>query len=182
MTGRQDAPPLPLSGRRWTIDAARTSGGRMVESREADATERDEIVKALGLLACDSLRLSVTLKPAGRKRFHLEGRLEAAIVQACVVTLDPVAATIDEEITLELWPEDEIGAEPDAIAVTDANAEERPEPIKDGSIDLGRITYETLAAAIDPYPRTPDATFEPLQEIAPGDHPFAKLKRLKRDE
>ena len=36
--------------------------------------------------------------------------------------------------------------------------------------------------AIDPYPRKPDAVFEPVVEAAdPEDHPFAALKALKAD-
>ncbi len=33
------------------------------------------------------------------------------------------------------------------------------EPIEHGRIDVGRIVYETLSAAIDPYPRKAGAEF-----------------------
>jgi hypothetical protein len=39
-----------------------------------------------------------------------------------------------------------------------------------------------LFLAIDPYPRKPDAVFEPLVAAAdPEDHPFAALKALQLD-
>ena len=57
-----------------------------------------------------------------------------------------------------------------------------PEPIENGMIDLGRLATDVLLLAIDPYPRKPDAVFEPVV-IAPDpeDHPFAALKVLKPD-
>ena len=49
-------------------------------------------------------------------------------------------------------------------------------------IDLGRLATDALFLAIDPYPRKPDAVFEPLVDAAdPEDHPFAALKALQAD-
>ena len=53
-------------------------------------------------------------------------------------------------------------------------------PIENGIIDLGRLATDALYLGVDPYPRKPDAVFEPLVEAAdPEDHPFAALKALK---
>ena len=52
--------------------------------------------------------------------------------------------------------------------------------IENGIIDLGKVATDALYLALDPYPRKPDAVFEPLVEAAdPEDHPFAALKALK---
>jgi hypothetical protein len=62
------------------------------------------------------------------------------------------------------------------------DAEPEPEPIVGGKIDAGRIVFESLAAAIDPYPRLPDAEFEgPLSAPEGGkpESPFAVLASLK---
>ena len=49
-----------------------------------------------------------------------------------------------------------------------------------GIIDLGRLATDALFLAIDPYPRRPDAVFEPPVVAAdPEDHPFAALKALQ---
>ncbi len=65
------------------------------------------------------------------------------------------------------------------------------EPIERGSLALGRIAYETLAVALDPYPRAEDSTIEGGVLSAGGgtdgetDHeeapagPFGVLKDLK---
>ena len=51
-----------------------------------------------------------------------------------------------------------------------------------GVIDLGRLATDALFLAIDPYPRKPDAVFEPPVIAAdPEDHPFAALKALQLD-
>ena len=63
---------------------------------------------------------------------------------------------------------------------SDGETPDPPEPIENGIIDLGRLATDALYLAIDPYPRKPDAVFEPLVEAAdPEDHPFAALKALK---
>ena len=57
-----------------------------------------------------------------------------------------------------------------------------PEPIVNGIIDLGRLATDALFLGIDPYPRKPDAVFEPPVEADdPEDHPFAALKALQID-
>ena len=44
------------------------------------------------------------------------------------------------------------------------------------------LATDALLLAIDPYPRKPDAVFEPVVEAAdPEDHPFAALKALKAE-
>ena len=49
------------------------------------------------------------------------------------------------------------------------------------SISAG-VATDALFLAIDPYPRKPDAVFEPLIVAEdPEDHPFAALKALQVD-
>jgi uncharacterized metal-binding protein YceD (DUF177 family) len=62
--------------------------------------------------------------------------------------------------------------------------EEEPDVIEGGSIDLGEIAAETLALALDPYPRIPGEEFhggpeQPDAEQRP-ESPFAVLSRLKK--
>ena len=70
----------------------------------------------------------------------------------------------------------------DEAEESDEEIPDPPEPIVDGIIDLGRLATDALFLAIDPYPRKPDAVFEPSVEAAdPEDHPFAALKALKAE-
>ena len=68
----------------------------------------------------------------------------------------------------------------DEAEESDEEIPDPPEPIENGIIDLGRLATDALYLGVDPYPRKPDAVFEPLVEAAdPEDHPFAALKALQ---
>src|SRR6202012_5889255 len=105
------------------------------------------------------------------------------IGQTCVVSLDPILNDIDEAIDLIFAPPEQIPQLADLVddaAESDAEIPDPPEPIENGFIDLGRLATDALFLAIDPYPRKPDAVFEPLVEAPdPEDHPFAALKALQ---
>ena len=126
----------------------------------------------------------VTPKTGGR--FHVTGYVRARIGQTCVVTLEPIESEIDEPIDVIFAPPEQIPHMADLVdeaAESDQEIPDPPEPIENGIIDLGRLATDALFLAIDPYPRKPDAVFEPLVEAAdPEDHPFAALKALKVDE
>jgi Large ribosomal RNA subunit accumulation protein YceD len=111
--------------------------------------------------------------------------VQARIGQTCVVSLDPIENDIDEPIDLIFAPPEQI---PELAALVDEAAEsgteipDPPEPIQHGVIDLGRLATDALFLAVDPYPRKPDAVFEPLVVAEdPKDHPFAALKALQLD-
>jgi uncharacterized metal-binding protein YceD (DUF177 family) len=116
-------------------------------------------------------------------RYHVAGRVRARIGQTCVVTLDPMETDIDETIDLIFAPPDQIPQMADLVdeaEQSEAEIPDPPEPIENGIIDLGRLATDALYLAVDPYPRKPDAVFEPLVEAPdPEDHPFAALKALK---
>lgn len=73
--------------------------------------------------------------------------------------------------------------------VIDADADDPPEPLDSGGIDLGELAVQELAVALDPYPRHPDAgpavsvgEASPVPGIgrpAGRPHPFAVLGTLK---
>jgi uncharacterized metal-binding protein YceD (DUF177 family) len=116
-------------------------------------------------------------------RYHVAGRVRARIGQTCVVTLEPMESDIDEPIDLTFAPPDQIpemAALIDEAEHSDGDTPDPLEAIENGIIDLGRIATDALYLAVNPYPRKPDAVFEPLVEAPdPEDHPFAALKALK---
>jgi uncharacterized metal-binding protein YceD (DUF177 family) len=128
-----------------------------------------------------SASFDLTLKSGGR--VHVTGEVRARIGQTCVVTLDPIENEIDEVIDLMFAPSEQIpslSALTEEAAASDEEIPDPPEPIDNGVIDLGRLATDALFLAVDPYPRRPDATFEPPAEIVdPADHPFAALKALQ---
>ena len=54
------------------------------------------------------------------------------------------------------------------------------EPLIDGTIDLGVLATEFLILGIDPYPRKPDAVFQPPQDAEPRRAPSRRSRRSRR--
>ena len=151
--------------------------------REATAEELARIARALDLLACTSLEADYTIAPTVGGRYRLSGRSAPTISQACVVTLEPVDSTIDEAFEAMFWPQERMPEPADGELAIDEEPER--EPIVAGQIAVGRVVFESLAAAIDPFPRKPDATLD-LQQSPAADaardkpaSPFAVLANLK---
>jgi uncharacterized metal-binding protein YceD (DUF177 family) len=157
------------------------------EDITATDKERAALAERFGLVSLDSLAASFTLKRARRDLVRVKGRVTAELVQACVVTLDPVPARIDERFEVDFLE----GAQP-AVADLELDVEgaEAPEPAPDGRIDLGELAAEQLGLAIDPYPRKADAAVptewvaEAAAEPAPvaRPNPFAALEKLKTNK
>ena len=152
---------------------------------EAGPAARAAMAELAGLREILSASASLDVTPKGRGRFQVEGRVQARIGQTCVVTLDPILNDIDEAIDLIFAPAEQIPELSDLIDDAAESSEEipdPPEPIENGFIALGRLATDALFLGIDPYPRRPDAVFEPPVVAAdPQDHPFAALKALQPD-
>jgi uncharacterized metal-binding protein YceD (DUF177 family) len=152
---------------------------------EAGPAAREAMAELADLREILSASASLDVTPKGGGRFRVAGRVRARVGQTCVVTLDPIENDIDEEIDLIFAPPEQI---PELSALVDEAAEsgdeipDPPEPVVNGVIDLGRLATDALFLGIDPYPRRPDAVFEPpLVAEDPEDHPFAALKALQLD-
>jgi hypothetical protein len=153
---------------------------------EADQAVRAAMGVSAGLREILSASASVDLTLEKADRVHVTGRVRARIGQTCVVSLDPIENDIDEAIDVIFAPPEQIPELADLVdeaAESDAEIPDPPEPIVNGVIDLGRLATDALFLGIDPYPRKPDAVFEPVIEAAdPEDHPFAALKALLPSE
>lgn len=176
---------------RWRHAPNEISGRGLDATRSATPEERLALAAELEILEVTALDVTYRIASGGRRRdgasrspeLRLTGTLTADVVQACVATLEPVAAHIEEPITIEL----RAAAEIDPAAPVDPLEEADLEPLDaDGSIPLGRIVYEILAAALDPFPRAPGAEFnwtDPADQADAGTaakpSPFAALARLK---
>jgi len=152
---------------------------------EAGAAAREAMAEVAGLREILSARAALDVTPKSGGRVHVAGHVRARIGQTCVVSLDPIDSDIDEPIDLIFAPPEQIPQLADLVdeaAASGAEIPDPPEPIVNGVIDLGRLATDALFLAIDPYPRRPDAVFEPPVVAAdPEDHPFAALKALQVD-
>ncbi len=149
------------------------------ESRVATTAgpeERAALARRFGLVSVESLEARYALRrsAAGAKA---HGHLSAAVTQACVVTGDPLPARIEEDFEIEFVPELEAGGE----------IELSPEAcdtifFTGGAIDLGEAAAQTLALALDPFPRSPaaDEVLKAAGVIGEEEAgPFAALAALK---
>lgn len=162
----------------WTHETRTIPEAGLEMTREAAAEMRETLAKALGIDACVRLVVRYAIKPFESGRFELHGDAVMDAQQTCVVTLEPIARTYRVRLGVAFWPPELLGdgPGPDIDSLADD-----PEPIEDGRIDVGRIVYEELASAIEPFPRSDGATFDWEDRNEPArDNPFAALERLKK--
>jgi uncharacterized metal-binding protein YceD (DUF177 family) len=152
---------------------------------QADRAQRAAMAEVAGLREILSASAALDVTPKSGGRVHVAGYVRARVGQTCVVTLDPIENDIDEAIDLVFAPPEQIPQLADLVdeaAKSEAEIPDPPEPIDNGVIDLGRLATDALLLGIDPYPRRPDAVFEPpVVADDPEDHPFAALKALQLD-
>jgi uncharacterized metal-binding protein YceD (DUF177 family) len=171
----------PSSDRIWSVPVALAEvpeAGRHFDL-VADGHRREAVAELAGVTAVPRLEASFDLARHGRNRLHVVGRVSATVGQTCVVTLEPIENEIEEPIDLlftpaAVSPADDVGEE------VEISVEDGPEPLVDGMVDLGAIATEFLILAIDPYPRKPEAVFEPPPAGDDTAHPFAALAALKK--
>lgn len=143
--------------------------------------ERAALARSLGIAGLPALVADVTVTPDGKGGVEVGGRVRATVRQACVVSLKPFDAPLDEEIDMHFVPEGRL-PEVRPGAEIEVGEDDIPDVIENGSIDLGAIVSEFLALGIDPYPRKPGVVFE-APAAAPGEmSPFDVLARLRKPE
>ncbi len=115
---------------------------------EAGPAECAALAVRFDLIEVTRLSASIVVVRAATG-IQVAGRVSGAVVQACTVTGDPVPASIDEAVALlfvagEAEGDVEIELSADALDVI---------PFSGDTIDLGEAVAETLALALDPFPR-----------------------------
>jgi hypothetical protein len=172
------------------VDNVATHEGRI----EATPNECAHIATACKIEHLSDFSFTYRLQPLSQGRFLLIGNLCANVTQACVITLEPVEERVEETVSVELWPEDQIAAKENAETVVDnRNTEghgsdvfltdlpDPPESIVNGRFDLGAFAVELLATTIDPYPRKEGAVFSwtDPNDAPEKSGPFAALTKLR---
>jgi hypothetical protein len=147
-------------------------------SLEASAEERAALAKDAGVLEVPKFSAGIVLQKISPTRFEIGYSLAAEIIQACVVTLEPLPARINRDFTRELHYTPNFRREKEVI-VTPGD-DETPEEIGSLHFDLAGPLLEEFLLAINPYPRAPGVEFAPPQGGKPApESPFAVLKDLK---
>ena len=164
------------------------AGGAAVEIIASDS-ERAALTKRFGFLALPAFSARVTVDRRAGGQVVVEGRLRGKIVQACILTLDPVTQELDEAFRIVFNPDLAEDRDPESgEALLNAQID-APEPLQGNLLDIGEIVAEQLSLASDPYPRRSGVRLEdvlpkPRQGGRQGRneqrrHPFAGLAALR---
>lgn len=167
----------------WSHRVSEIAENGLRVERSANEAELAAIATALELPGCEEVKADYVVRPIGEGRYRMTGHLRARLTQACVVTLEPVPARINETFEVEFWPPESI---PEAAeGEMEVLGAPEIEPIEHAAINAGGVVFETLAAGLDPYPRKEGAAFEWREDgdaPEPGaTSPFAALKKLRKD-
>ena len=145
----------------------------------ASDSECDDIARRLGLVSMDRLEAHAVLSRDG-ERVHAEGRVLASVEQSCVVTGEPVSSAVDEPFSVDFLPEPEVGRPDEEVEL---GADDCDIMFHDGaSVDLGAAVVDSLALALDPYPRSAgaEASLKEAGVISEEEAgPFAALGALR---
>ena len=150
---------------------------------EADERQRAALAAEHDLLSVERYRAELVVAPWKRNGVKVSGRVEADITQACIVTLDPVAAHIDEPVEALFLPEQSKlgreGFEGGGEIILDAEGADSPETFSSDTIDVGALAEQFFGLAIDPYPRKPGASLDASGDDEPEESEFQqKLRSL----
>lgn len=175
------------------VDLDRMGTGSAALDITASEGERAALARRFGFLGLPAFSARVTVDRRLGGQVIVEGRLRGTIVQACILTLEPVKQELDE--TFRIVFKQDLAEERDpesGEAVLSAQAD-APEPLSGNMLDVGEIVAEQLSLAADPYPRRPGAKLEDVlpkpRKGAKGGggggkaeqrrHPFAGLAALR---
>jgi hypothetical protein len=145
---------------------------------EASPSEREALASLYQIPAIAVLTATLRIERAGQGCARVAGAVHAEFTQNCVVSLEPFAATIDEDIDVRFAPrpdEDSDRRPMRETATVSIAGEDEPDPVIEGKIDVGALAAEFFALGLDPYPRKPGVEFVAPAESARADSPFAAL-------
>lgn len=159
---------------------------------EATPVERKALAARFGLELIDALAARCRLRQVAGGMIELQASFEAAVTQRCVVSLEPFQArgrrrihpALDapdlQRFRLLAWDDQPF----------DPEADDPPEALEDGGIDLGEAVAQQLAVALYLFPRAPGIVFpggdeEPSTLISTGlsaERSTPAVKNVSKDE
>ncbi|MEK1887208.1 MAG: DUF177 domain-containing protein [Phyllobacterium sp.] len=161
---------------------------------EADEKERAALRDFHELEDVKSFKADLQIVPWKKDGIRIRGKVRADIVQACVVTLEPIETRIDTDIDTLFVPENSrlarLPLDENGELVISAEGPDIPETFSSDTLDAGAIAEEFFELAIDPYPRKQGVEAAPPLTVDVGDdnddvakpvNPFAALKDWKQE-
>jgi uncharacterized metal-binding protein YceD (DUF177 family) len=132
-----------------------------------DAAGRARLAEDLGILGIDALRFAGEITPKGRTDWDLTATMTATVVQACVVTLEPVRTKLSEQVLRRYLAEMPVPEGEEVEMPEDDSAEPLPR-----AIDAYAVMTEALLLALPPWPRAKGAEVGVIAVAPPGAEPL----------
>lgn len=171
------------------VDLDRMGNGGSALEIVASDNERAQLAKRFGFLGLPafSARVTVDRRPGGQ--IVVEGRLRGRIVQACILSLDPVAQELDDAFRIVFKADLAEERDPESGEALLSAQGDAPEPLTGNMLDVGEIVAEQLSLTADPYPRRSGVKLEDVLpkprasgrkgRLESRRHPFAGLAALR---
>ena len=173
----------------YVVKVGHISANPVTVTLSADEREREGIARLWQVEKVESLSAELQIARWKKDGVRIKGQVRADIVQSCIVTLEPIAAHIDEPIDQIFIPEGSklalITLDGQGEMVVDPDGPDAPELFQGDSIDAGSVVTEFAALAIDPYPRKDGVDFKDhIEDDGAADRKrsaFSVLKDWKKD-
>lgn len=183
------------------IEAERIGADHFVVTIKATEQESRDVARRLKVEKIEDLSARFVLsREKGGFLIAVQGQASATVTQSCVITQEPLINEVIEDIeafytdkqdnstvSFAKARHERLGKTADAeLPILDER--EDPEPVIDGSIDLGELAVQFLSLGVDPYPQKEGALSEYVQKEtvrsgAPQTHnPFKALKEWKAQQ
>ncbi|GAA3077362.1 DUF177 domain-containing protein [Rhizobium viscosum] len=183
---KKDLSEIPFS---YPVKVGHISANPVEVRMSADKDELKALAESWNVVSVDNLHADLQINRWKRDGIRVKGRVQAKIVQSCIITLEPVESEIDESFEQIFVPENSKLARHPANdtgeMVLDPDGPDLPEVFAGDTIDAGEVVAEFAALAIDPYPRKEGVEFEAhIEDTGENDRKpsaFAALKDWKKD-
>jgi uncharacterized metal-binding protein YceD (DUF177 family) len=170
--------PEPFS-RVVRVDAVPEEGHTV--TIEAAPAEREALAALYKVPSIEALSATLSLKRSETGGVRVTGSVHGELTQICVVSLEPFAGAVDEDIDVRFAPRaDRAPKRPSEKPESSMVDEDEPDLLVDGKIDLGALAAEFFALGLDPYPRKPGVTFESPRDLGAKLSPFSELASRPR--
>ncbi len=172
----------------WT-DVPKTG---ITKKISATKQECEVLAKKLGVVSFSRVDASFMITRWRGSGLKVATDIEADVVQACVVSLEKISTSLNEQAEWVFKPHSRPRKDDDKdlILTIDPLGEDPADPLIDGKVDLGVLLAEHLCLMIDPFIRSASVQFDtlykdmqksPMTEAADVS-PFDKLKQLQNKQ
>jgi hypothetical protein len=167
----------------FPVHVARLPKKGMPVTIDADAAQREALSRLHGLHDIERLHVELLVEPWRMDGVRVSGAIEATLQQICVVSGDPLPATIDARFEALYVQEGSKLTRPrieGGEMIVDPDGPDLPETFEGDTLDVGQVAEEFFALELDPYPRKAGAQWSAAPEGPEPDGPLQqKLKALK---